>query len=130
MSLIAKCPPFPLVEGAERLLELPAYGAAQPSPGDTLYLWFAETAGGEGLAGRAQIAAVRAGKPLVVGIIVDKVGAGRPLSKADLKPWRDASEPDPRAGLAAKLYRHSLNRIAALEPSEVALLEAHLAGGQ
>lgn len=128
MTLIAKCPPFPLSEQGERILELPAYKAAVPKQGDILYLWFSETADGDGLAGRARVAAVRPGKPLTVAIVVDTATCASPFGKADLAAWRDVQSSDPRSSLAAKLYRHSLNKIAVLEPEEADLLEAHLTG--
>ncbi|PZO40736.1 MAG: hypothetical protein DCE92_01955 [Alphaproteobacteria bacterium] len=128
MTLIAKCPPFPLSEQGERILELPAYKAAMPQLGDILYLWFSESADGDGLAGRARVAAVRSGKPLTVAIVVDTATCASPFGKADLAAWRDVESRDPRSRLAAKLYRHSLNKIAVLEPDEAELLEARLTG--
>jgi len=106
----------------------PMFGGEKIAVGDELFIWSAESAGGEGLAFEAQVAGiehsdrrirlnVRLGRP-----------AYRPFGIDELAPFRDSEDGTPIAGLARKLYRQSHNKLAALTPDESAFLSEYFQG--
>lgn len=107
------------------MTEAPRYRKANPQAGDRLYLWLNEGAGGEGLCGIATVRAVNDADPVMLAIDVASSRPARPLTKAMLAPHRSTGEMTALGGLAAKLYRHSLSKVAALDGVEAAYLAAY-----
>jgi hypothetical protein len=128
MTFIIKCDPFPVGAGQRGLASVKRYEGAAPEQGDQVFLWFAETAGGPGLAGRGLVHAVSDDDPADIAIVIEAAAPARALTKAHLAPHRDASDGGPLASLARKLFRHSLNKVAALDAQEAAFLTEHWDG--
>jgi hypothetical protein len=128
LDFISKSPRPAQSSSGKCLIEVPRYRGANPRAGDRVFLWFSETKGGEGLAGIATVEAVRDGNPVTLGLVVSNATPMRPLSKAMLKPFRDSGEDEPQGGLAAKLYRHSLDKVARLSGSEAEFLKTFFMG--
>lgn len=123
MDFIAKSSRPAGFDTGKCLVEVPRYRGANPHAGDRVFLWFSETKGGEGLAGVASVEAVRDGDPVTLALtVLDRVPVRR-LVKATLAQFRDVDDDSAEGGLAAKLYRHSLNKIAGLSASETQYLE-------
>ena len=127
MAFIIKCDPFPLQAGQRCLVTVRRYERAAPEHGDELFLWFSETAGGTGLAGRGRVHAVGDEDPADIAIVVEATAPARALNKGGLAPHRDAHGTGPLSGLARKLFRHALNKVAALDAQETAFLIGHWA---
>lgn len=125
MAFIIKCDPFPLRAGQPGLVNVKRYEDAAPERGDEVFLWFSETTGGTGLAGRGLVHAVSDENPADIAIVVEATAPARELSKGQLAPHRDTDEDGPLSGLARKLLRHSLNKVASLDAQEAAFLTEH-----
>lgn len=92
MTFIIKCDPFPLRAGERRLVAVKRYDGATPAEGDPVFLWFSETTGGVGLAGRGVVHAVGEEDPVDIAMVIEATAPARALNKAHLAPHRD-SEP-------------------------------------
>lgn len=125
MAFIIKCDPFPLRAGQPGLVSVKRYEGAALEQGDQVFLWFSETAGGLGLAGHGVVHAVSDEDPADIAFLVEATEPGRPLSKANLAPHRDTGGDSPLSSLSRKLFRHSLNKVAAVDAEEVAFLADH-----
>jgi hypothetical protein len=110
------------------LIEVPRYRGANPKAGDRVFLWFTDAKYGEGLAGIASLEAVRDGNPATLALVVSGATPVRPLNKATLAPFRNSGDGTAQGGLSAKLYRHSLHKVAELSATESAYLETFFAG--
>ncbi len=128
MAFIIKCDPFPLHRSGRVLLSAKRYKAAAPSEGDALFLWFSEAAGGAGLAGHGVVQAVGDSDPIDIAVLIEATAPPRPLNKSHVAPYRDTDVGGAIAGLAGKLFRHALNKVAALESDEAAFLFARWTG--
>ena len=124
MAFIIKCDPIALQPGQRIILAAKAYARASPTSGDDLYIWLSESAGGMGLAAAGRIEAVSAEDPIDLAVQITRATPTARFGVADLKAHRDLDDGSPIAGLARKLYRHSLNKVAELEAQE----ETFLAG--
>jgi|GEM_PF-631881 len=127
MAFIIKCDPFPLRAGQPGLVSVKRYESAAPEQGDEVFLWFSETAGGMGLAGRGLVHAVSDDNPADIAIMVEATAPARVLNKGQLAAHRDTDGDGPISGLAQKLFRHSHNKVASLDAQEAAFLFEHWA---
>lgn len=125
-AYIIKADPIDLSD-QQVLITAPRFKGAAPSAGDEVFVWFSETAGGAGLAALGSIVAATDGHPITLGVRVEQRLAARSFGKADLAPSRDVGG-GPIYGLAAKLYRHSLNKVAELSDEEADLLRDQFEG--
>lgn len=123
MSLIAKTGPVKLDSARRCFLKLPLYGEVEPLVGEPIFIWISETKGGDGLTYRGEVEALGDGSPLPLVVRVFGEQPSRPLTKADL--LQAPSKASGLSGLAEKLYRHSLHKIAALTAEEAELLTSH-----
>lgn len=123
MSLIAKTGPVKLDSARRCFLKLPLYGEVEPLVGEPIFIWISETKGGEGLTYRGEVEALGDGSPLPLVVRVFSEQPSRPLTKADL--LQALSQGPAVSGLAEKLYRHSLHKVAALTAEEAELLTSH-----
>lgn len=127
MTVLFKVPPQE-VDGDTVTLEARRYGPVQLNRGDRVFLWWSEAQGGAGLAGYGlcvQASAQPNGWRAVVEVVIDHY---RGFAKANLAPYRDTDDGSPQALLAAKLYRHALNKVVAITPGEEAFLGALIEG--
>src|SRR5205823_2468018 len=104
------------------------YGGSAIAAGDSAYVWFSETDGGEGLAWRGVVETrhptAGAAPRVVVRLLV------RPIMRlgiADLEAFRDFGDGLPMGELSRKLYYHAPNKIAALSPEAASLLDSRFA---
>lgn len=123
LAYIVKCDPVDLRVGQRVFVQAPAYEGASPVAGEVVFLWFSRTPERAGLAGRGLIEAVSDDHPMDLAIRVDAVAPAIPFTIADLRANRDVTDGTPEAGLARKLYRHSLNKVARLEDDEAERLD-------
>jgi len=123
MDFIIKCSRRTVPADGRCLVEVPRYRGAAPRHGDRAFIWFAELNGGDGLFGVASIEAVTEGNPVTIALSVSDRSPVQPLNKAMLKPFRDAGTESPEGGLAAKLYKHSHQKVAAIDAAEGDFLE-------
>ncbi len=125
VAYVVKCDPVALTVGERIFVQVPPYGGASPGAGDVVFLWFSGPGDGAGLACRGRIAAASDDEPMDLFITVDAAAPAIPLTIDELRASRDAMDGPPAAGLARKLYRHSLNKVARLEDAEAELLDRH-----
>lgn len=128
-DFIVKCDPINLDKGAA-LITAPRYQKADPHEGDWLFIWFSEARGGQGLTARAFIEAVSDGDPVTLSFTVDHAPPSRVFGKPDLAPHRNTHDATVLSRLASKLYRHSLNKLAALDADEGLLLQSIFIGAR
>ena len=123
MWFIVKTNPLPLREDSALVMTLPTfYGGEMIAQGDSFYLWFSETAGGGGLAGRGLVLSVACeGRRRTVTLHIEGTPV-TPLANLLLEPHRD-NQVSPEGMLSRKLYRHSHNKIAGIGDAERTLLE-------
>ena len=125
MPYIAKTAPMQVgPDGSVQVEEKPYYGGQNIRAGDVIYLWSSETRGGVGLWGRGRVVSVqrRAERPVVT-VRVDQRADSRGFGLNEIAPHRDSTADAPIAGLARKLYTHSLNKVAYITDAEAALLQ-------
>ncbi|MFC3175003.1 hypothetical protein ACFOD9_12155 [Novosphingobium bradum] len=107
-------------------LTAPAYGSVSPQPGEKVFLWWSETQKGTGLGGYGYCVSAhrvrRDWTSTIEPVVTDFSGFG----KADLAPFRHTDGPGPESTFAAKLYRHSLNKVVTLTREEEEFLDAVL----
>ena len=130
MDFIIKCSRRAVRADGRCLVEVPRYHGAAPRQGDRAFIWFAELSGGGGLFGVASVEAVTDGNPVTLGLCVSNRLPVQPLNKAMLRSFSEAGMGAPEGGLAAKLYRHSHHKVAAIDPSEAEFLEGFFDPGQ
>lgn len=118
MEFIIKCNPVPVILGGRIVVGAPIFEGARPAAGDSIFLWFSESAGGTGLAGRGVVQAVSNDDPIDVAILVEATAPATPMLNRSLRVARNADDGSPIAGLSRKLYRNSLNKIAHLDKLE------------
>lgn len=121
MAVLFKVPPQEVV-GDTVALEARSYGPVRITRGDRVFLWWSEAQGGAGLVGYGlciEATAQANGWSAVVEVVTDRY---RGFAKATLAPFRDAGDGSPQASLAAKLYRHALNKVVAISPDEEVFL--------
>lgn len=122
MTVLFKLPP---VERDRNLLMLEAkpYGSVAIARGDRVFLWWSEAQRGAGLVGHGLCnEADFEGSYWRVAVEVIDDGF-RGFGTADLAKWRNSFADLPEATLAAKLYRHSLNKVVAISDTEAAFLD-------
>lgn len=125
MPFIAKT--APLSVGSDDILrieEKPYYGGQNIRPGDVVFLWTSETRGGVGLWGRGTVVAYqpRKEKPVVTVRVDQLVNSGN-FGLEQIAPHRDSTAETPIVGLARKLYKHSLNKVAYISDAEASVLQ-------
>lgn len=130
MSLIVKTA-TPVPEGDIMRIEERLTKGTTIYLGEEVFIWTAETAGGEGLARRGEIIGVsyasREHDRVMIIVELDARPVRRPFTKADLarRDYRGSDRPradDAEERLAEKLYVHSLNRCVTLAEDEAAYL--------
>lgn len=127
MAFIIKCDPFPLRAGGRRVITVKRYEGAAPAEGALAFLWFSETTGGDGLVGHGRVHAVGEENPVDIALEIEAIAPSQVLNKASLIPHRDSDGNSPLASLARKLFRHALNKVAALDAQEASFLLDHWA---
>lgn len=125
MPFIAKTAPLTVSSDDQvKIEEKPFYGGQNIRPGDLVYLWSSETQGGVGLWGRGTVVAVhsRKDKPVVTVRVDRRMNAGN-FGYGQIAPHRDSPADTPIVGLARKLCKHALNKVAYISDAEAALLQ-------
>ncbi|NCQ25725.1 MAG: hypothetical protein GW798_14995 [Roseovarius sp.] len=125
MPFIAKTAPVTVgTDDIVRIEEKAFYGGQNIRSDDLVYLWSSETRGGVGLWGRGTVVSVQpnTGKPVVTVRVDQRVNTNN-FGLEQIAPHRDSTADTPIAGLARKLYKHSLNKVAYLSDAEAALLQ-------
>jgi hypothetical protein len=123
LSFVAKCAPAHLDGNQQCVVFAPAMWGAAPKVGDRIYIWFAESHGGQGLAHRGTIFALGDEAPLSIAVDVDASCAPQSMTKAKLHAQDVSQAPGPLAGIAAKLYVHAHNKLAELAGDEAIYLD-------
>lgn len=126
MPVVIKCAPVAIGADGAIVAEVPIYKRAQPTLGDTAYIWTSETSGGSGLAMRGVLRSleiISEGRVRLTVRVNDRQPARR-IGKAELDPHRDDPNPGPLPTLAKKLYKHSLNKVADLTAPEARYLDS------
>jgi len=122
-SFVVKAPPRP--QGAVELAfdEKTMWRGKQVRAGDEVFIFAAEHNGGHGLYARGVVIEAHRGLGSRVSVAVKRTGeAVRPLGRAQLRAFRDASDPGPEWELDRKLYRQATNKIAGLSDAAAAFL--------
>lgn len=132
MAVIIKCNRIERLAAPERIVVEAPRRTAYPQVGERAFIWTSESRGGEGLVAAGVITTVGPGNHGSTRLTIAPDGRpiANPLGKNDLKPHRDASPGSPLVGIARKLYRDSLTKIATLGAEEEEFLNGHLAEGK
>lgn len=128
MTVLFKVPPVE-PDGDLLTLEAKPYGVVTLVRGDRVFLWWSETQGGAGLVGHGLCHEARFDGIVwraAVEVFDDRF---RGFGKGNLAASRNAGSAVPLTTLAAKLYKHSLNKVVAISASEAAFLDSVLGGG-
>jgi hypothetical protein len=124
MTVLFKVAPTP-IDGDVVRVAAPLYGELLLAPGDRIFLWWSEAQGGRGLAGHGVcVSAASIGKKLLQADIEPITLADTGFGRAQLRPHREGRGGAPETTLAAKLYRHALNKVVAISAAEEAFLDA------
>lgn len=91
------------------------------------FLWFSETQGGAGLAGRGVVESFGQQADLIEISLTNFHSVGQPLGNGEIGPFRNSSDQRPESTLAKKVYRYSHNRVVHLTDDECTFLSGHLA---
>jgi len=101
------------------------YGNVSLAPGDRVFLWWSETQGGAGLVGYGTCLSTASTsnsvEAVVEPVLMRETGYG--FGRERLRPFREVAGDAPEATLAKALYKHSLNKVVQISPSEEAFLE-------
>jgi hypothetical protein len=128
MPVIVKCSPTSLDAAGVIAVEVRGYKRCVPEVGEAAYVWFSETQGGEGLFGVGVIQDVQTQPERFFSLrirMTQEFSVSQRLRVEDLRPHRD--EPATAVGgLAGKLVRHSLNKVAVVDADEEQVLRARL----
>lgn len=126
MACLFKVAPVPVTEGSVVVAAKPHRGAL-PAPGERIFLWWTEDAGGRGLSGFGECVAVATLPSLVQATVtvgrLDPAGVG--FGKAQLAPLRDVDSDAPDATLSKKLFYQAHNKAIALTSEEEAFLDTY-----
>lgn len=125
MPFIAKTAPLDVgPDDLVRIEEKPFYGGKNIRSGDLIYLWSSETRDGVGLWGLGEVVSVQPSreKPVVIVRVGQRVNSGS-FGLEQIAPHRDSTADTPIVGLARKLYKHSLNKVAYLSDAEADVLQ-------
>jgi len=108
------------------------YGGKAIAPGDRVFLFASETAGGRGLFACGTVTAAEAvphtpglarqTPRVTIALRLDAL-ALRPLGRRELKPFADWSDGRPETELNFKLYRQATDKIVGLSAATAAFLE-------
>ncbi|MFK8252715.1 hypothetical protein [Ancylobacter terrae] len=113
----------PDAAGHEFAAQKTMYGGKRIAPGDTIFLFASETAGGTGLVARGVVSAVRhlpriptlARQTPRLDLAIRRVaGVRAPLGRRDLKPFSDWGDGRPETELNFKLYRQATDKVIGL----------------
>lgn len=126
VAFIAKIDPVSIPSSGKVLVTAPVYGETPPAAGATVYLWFSETNGGNGLARRGIIVAAEDGTKPSLLVELDAARVLKALGKNDIAPHRDSLVATPLSGLARKLFKHSPNKVTTLAADEEAFLASRM----
>lgn len=124
MPFIAKTGPINAnLDDIIQVVEKPFYGGREIVVGTEVFLWSSETQGGVGLWGRGVVTNVaRVDLNLAVSARITHVASTTKFGLEQIAPHRDSTADTPIVGLARKLYKHSLNKVAYLSDTEATLL--------
>jgi hypothetical protein len=109
------------------------YGGKTIAAGDTVFMFASENEGGAGLVARGVVTSAEAvakkrgvarQTPRVSVTVRRTARAGRPLGRAELKPFKDWSDGRPETELNFKLYRQATNKIVGLSDETAAFLQS------
>lgn len=126
MPFVAKIAPVELVVGQHvHIDERIMYGGNQISDGERVFIWTSEHQGGRGLVAVGRVTSLRFTGPRVLANILVEGRALRPFNLGNIAPFRDVADGSPASELARMLYRHALNKVAALDQPTTAFLEEH-----
>ena len=137
MALIAKIDPpiYMLRDGVARVHARP-YEKPSINAGDEVFIWTAETSGGHGLAAHgtvltseimefANTSGSGTHKELILDVALSAQHCKQPLSLDQIAPDRDAPRATPTSAISRVLYKHSLNKIVAIDPEVSAFVRSH-----
>ena len=109
------------------------YGGKAIAPGDTVFVFASENAGGQGLVARGVVTAAEAiakkrgvarQTPRVSVTVRRTALAKRPLGRSDLKPFTDWKDGRPETELNFKFYRQATNKIVGVSDEASAFLNS------
>lgn len=124
MTVLFKLPPQ-ASNGDTLAVSAKPYGNVSLAPGDRVFLWWSEAQGGAGLVGYGTCLSTASTSDSVEAVVepvrVREAGVG--FGRERLRPFRDVAGDAPEATLAKTLYKHSLNKVVQISPSEEAFLE-------
>jgi hypothetical protein len=110
------------------------YGGKHVSPGDTIYLFASENAGGTGLVARgvvttaepvARLPGIERQTPRVSIAVTCTARARRPLGRRELKPFSDWTDGRPETELNFKFYRQATDKIIGISDEAATLLDGY-----
>lgn len=133
MAYVIKCPvPDPDAETFVFTAQKTMYGGKAVTPGDRIYIFDSETAGGSGLIARGVVTRVEAvppkpgidrQTPRISLAITREATARRPLGRAQLKAHDDWDDGQPATELNFKFYRQATNKIGGVSDAAAAYLD-------
>jgi len=109
------------------------YGGKHIAPGDTVFVFASENAGGQGLVARGRVSAaepvakkrgVARQTPRVRITVRRDALAKRPLGRDALKPFTDWADGRPETELNFKFYRQATDKIARISDATAAFLDS------
>ncbi len=123
MTVLFKLPPQ-ASNGDTLIVSAKPYRNVSLAPGDRVFLWWSEAQGGAGLVGYGTCLSTTSTWDSVEAVVepVRVRDAGFGFGRERLRPFRDVAEDTPEATLAKTLYKHSLNKVVQISPSEEAFL--------
>jgi hypothetical protein len=129
MTVIIKCDPPSILPTGMVSVGVPVFGNVRPQLNEVAFIWTSELRGGRGLQWRGVVegARVARGAAELTIRILDREPVC-PLTNEMLAPHRDSLEATPLASLTRKLYRHALNKVAALDEAEARYLDGFFPG--
>lgn len=116
MAHVIKTDPMQAMPGdALQISEKPMYDGDRIRPGDEVFIWFSEKAGGEGLAWQGHVASIVNvhSQEIAATVRLTNYATAR-LGKDILEPLRNVRDGRPLSELAQKLYYHAHNKVAAI----------------
>jgi hypothetical protein len=127
MALIVKCAPTQVSDDRILDVEVPIYEAASGNAGDNVFVWFAESRGGRGIAMRGTLLdlALVDSRTRRVRIRITDARVNIHFDKSSLAPHRNAQRDAALPKLAYRLYKHSLLKVTNIDADEEAFLQRH-----
>ena len=126
MAFIAKIDPVEMATGQSiQVDERAMYDGGSISPGDQIFIWTSETAGGRGLEAVGTVTSRTISRGRVVAEVLVEAAVCDQLGLSEIAPYRDVEDGLPQSALARILYRQAHNKVAALNETSRVFLERH-----